>query len=98
MRRGARQPLWDWTVDPCIWRPRCRKPGVALFGPTDPARNGPYGGSIAVIRPERVVTTYRRDNTIHPSMAAISADRVVDALLQSMSLPTQHPIAAEHPL
>jgi heptosyltransferase-1 len=75
-----------------------QKPGVALFGPTDPTRNGPYQGRISVIRPECVATTYRRDNTIHPSMAAIAVDRVLDALLQSMSLPTQHPIAAERPL
>jgi heptosyltransferase-1 len=26
------------------------KPGVAIFGPTDPARNGPYGGSLRVLR------------------------------------------------
>jgi heptosyltransferase-1 len=75
-----------------------QKPGVALFGPTDPARNGPYGGTISVIRAEHVVTTYQRDNTSHPSMEAISADRVLDALLQSMSLPTKHPLAAERPV
>ena len=27
-----------------------RKPGVAIFGPTDPAINGPYGGTLDVIR------------------------------------------------
>ena len=26
------------------------KPGVAVFGPTDPGRNGPYGKSFAVLR------------------------------------------------
>lgn len=25
------------------------KPGVAIFGPTDPARNGPYGGSLKLL-------------------------------------------------
>ncbi|HWF48843.1 MAG TPA: glycosyltransferase family 9 protein [Bryobacteraceae bacterium] len=61
-----------------------QKPGVALFGPTDPARNGPYGGSMSVIRAEDVATTYRRDRVSHPSMEAISADRVIEALLHSM--------------
>ena len=37
------------------------KPGVAIFGPTDPARNGPYGGSLKVLRSAAAVTTYKRD-------------------------------------
>jgi heptosyltransferase-1 len=36
------------------------KPGVAIFGPTDPARNGPYGGSLRVLRPQNAITTYKR--------------------------------------
>jgi heptosyltransferase-1 len=72
-----------------------RKPGVALFGPTDPARNGPYGGSMSVIRADDVATTYRRDNVNHPSMEAISADRVLEALLQSMK---HRPVASERPV
>jgi heptosyltransferase-1 len=36
------------------------KPGVAIFGPTDPARNGPYGGSLRVLRSASAVTTYKR--------------------------------------
>ena len=31
------------------------KPGVAIFGPTDPARNGPYGGSLRVVAQRRRV-------------------------------------------
>jgi heptosyltransferase-1 len=69
-----------------------RKPGVALFGPTDPARNGPYGSAMAVIRADRVATTYRRDSVNHPSMEAISAERVVEALLHSMK---HRPVASE---
>jgi heptosyltransferase-1 len=61
-----------------------QKPGVALFGPTDPKRNGPYGDTISVLRAESVETTYRRDNVSHPSMEAISPDRVLEALLQSI--------------
>src|SRR5262249_39059949 len=36
------------------------KPGVALFGPTDPARNGPYKRSLRVLRNASAVTTYKR--------------------------------------
>src|SRR5262249_45455157 len=35
------------------------KPGVALFGPTDPARNGPYGSALTVLRSASAVTTYQ---------------------------------------
>jgi len=40
------------------------KPGVAIFGPTDPARNGPYGGTLRVLRAEGAVTTYKRNSTM----------------------------------
>ena len=56
------------------------KPGVAIFGPTDPARNGPYGESMQVLRAPGAVTTYRRGESIDPSMRAISPDMVFDAL------------------
>jgi heptosyltransferase-1 len=56
------------------------KPGVAIFGPTDPARNGPYGDSIEVLRSLRAATSYKRLSTIDPSMREIDPDRVFDAL------------------
>lgn len=56
------------------------KPGVALFGPTDPARNGPYGTTFTVLRPPDVATSYQRLNSIAPSMAALSPDQVMQAL------------------
>ena len=56
------------------------KPGVAIFGPTDPARNGPYGESICVLRSPRAVTTYKRISTIDPAMRDIDPDRVFEAL------------------
>ena len=62
-----------------------RKPGVGLFGPTDPARNGPYGGTISVVRAPDSVTTYKRSDEIHPSMRAITVDEVLEALLHSMA-------------
>jgi len=56
------------------------RPGVAIFGPTDPARNGPYGDSLKVLRSPGAVTTYRRGATIDESMRRISSDEVFEAL------------------
>lgn len=56
------------------------KPGVAIYGPTDPARNGPYGGSITVLRAPSAETTYKRNDTISESMKAIEVDQVFEAL------------------
>jgi heptosyltransferase-1 len=56
------------------------KPGVALFGPTDPARNGPYGDSLRVLRCASAATTYKRGPAIDPSMQQISPDEVFEAL------------------
>jgi heptosyltransferase I len=56
------------------------KRGVALFGPTDPARNGPYGGSLTVLRSALAATTYKRGAEIDPSMRAISPGQVFAAL------------------
>jgi len=55
-------------------------PGVAIYGPTDPARNGPYGGSIAVLRSAGAETSYKRDDEIAGSMREITARQVMEAL------------------
>ncbi len=63
-------------------------PTVALFGPTDPARNGPYRSGDAqgnehknlVLRAPGVRTTHKRDSQPHPSMLALSVDQVFDAV------------------
>jgi heptosyltransferase-1 len=60
------------------------KSGVAIFGPTDPAGTGPYGGAIRVLRHPDVATTYRRENEIHPAMRAISAREVFEQLLPQL--------------
>jgi heptosyltransferase I len=56
------------------------KPGVAIFGPTDPLRNGPYGGTIRVLRSADVVTSYKRAAAAHDSMRAITPEDVLEAL------------------
>lgn len=61
------------------------KPGVAVYGPTDPARNGPYGGSIRVLRHAQAITSYKRRDTTDPSMLAITpamVARELEAVLQ----------------
>lgn len=56
------------------------RPGVAIFGPTDPERNGPYGGTFTVLRGPGAATTYKRRPVIDASMLAISPVRVWQAL------------------
>lgn len=55
-------------------------PGVAIFGPTDPARNGPYGDSLKVLRSPAAVTTYKRGASIDESMRQVSPGEVFEAL------------------
>jgi heptosyltransferase-1 len=57
------------------------KPGVAIFGPTDPARNGPYGTSMRVLRAAGVETTYRRGAQIDDSMCRVTPSQVFESLV-----------------
>ncbi len=61
------------------------KPGVAIFGPTDPARNGPYGGSFTVLRSPDAVTSYKRLSTPDASMRAVMPAAVFDALKERLA-------------
>ena len=56
------------------------KSGAAVFGPTDPMRNGPYGGDFEIFRIAGAPTTHRRGTTIAPSMRAITPEQVFAAL------------------
>jgi heptosyltransferase-1 len=56
------------------------KPGVAIYGPTDPARNGPYGGTFTVLRSATASTTYKRTEQTDRSMREITPEQVVEAL------------------
>lgn len=53
---------------------------VALFGPTDPARNGPYRSEDIVLRAEGAVRDHSRRNETDPSMLAIGVDAVLEAV------------------
>jgi len=56
------------------------KSGVAIFGPTNPERNGPRGGDFEIFRTPGVETTHRRGNTIDTSMRAITPEQVFGAI------------------
>jgi heptosyltransferase-1 len=56
------------------------KPGVAIFGPTDPERNGPYGDTLTVLRNPQAITSYKRRPEIDSCMRAISVDQVFETL------------------
>jgi len=66
------------------------KRGVAIFGPTDPARNGPYGGSLQVLRSANAGVVglkrgdYRRGDTIDASMREITPQQVMAALAAAL--------------
>lgn len=54
-------------------------PVVAIFGPTDPARNGPYGTRSKVLRSGESRTSYSHVAPQDPGLLAITAGQVVEA-------------------
>ncbi|MDE0434282.1 MAG: lipopolysaccharide heptosyltransferase I [Bryobacterales bacterium] len=55
-------------------------PGVAVFGQTDPARNGPYGSTFRVLRDSTAVTSYKHGQRPDPVMRAVSPSDVWEVL------------------
>jgi heptosyltransferase-1 len=56
-------------------------PVVALFGPTDPARNGPWGAGLKVVlRDAASVTSYKHVDTVDEGLAKIGVQAVIDAV------------------
>src|SRR5215472_11698920 len=54
-------------------------PVVAIFGPTDPARNGPYGTESIVLRNPSSLTTHARNPNPDEAMLDIGVATVVEA-------------------
>ena len=54
-------------------------PVVAIFGPTDPARNGPYGTQSIVLRNSASATTHARRAQPDVGLLEIGVDSVVEA-------------------
>ena len=61
-------------------------PVAAIFGPTDPARNGPYGTPSVVLRNPESVTSHARNPEPDEAMLEISVDAVVDAARSLLAL------------
>ncbi|MBI4465804.1 MAG: lipopolysaccharide heptosyltransferase I [Acidobacteria bacterium] len=57
-------------------------PCVGLYGPTDPARNGPYGPGRAVVvhHREEGRSSYKHEDKPSPAMLAITVDEVLAAV------------------
>ena len=66
------------------------KAGVAIYGPTDPARHGPYGEGFTVLRTPSAKTSYRRSAVPDSSMRAITPQQVVQALAAKLSAADKH--------
>jgi heptosyltransferase-1 len=54
-------------------------PVVAIFGPTDPARNGPFGTRSIVLRSPESATSYSHVASAHAGLMAIPAEAVASA-------------------
>src|SRR5580658_927053 len=63
------------------------KAGAAIYGPTDPDRNGPYGGDFQVFRMPGSRRTHRRGTVIDASMRAIQPEQVFQALAARIGCP-----------
>lgn len=60
------------------------RPVVAIFGPTDPARNGPFGTRSRVFRDAASVTSHKRAAEVEAGMLGIEVDEVVAAALEML--------------
>ena len=54
-------------------------PVVAIFGPTDPARNGPFGTKSIVLRSPESITSHSRRAEAEPGLVRITGDQVLTA-------------------
>jgi heptosyltransferase-1 len=70
-----------------------RVPVVGIYGPTDPARNGPYGTRSAVLRSAESFTSHARRTEPDEGLLAIGSEAVVAAAEKLLSQPrVQAPI------
>jgi heptosyltransferase-1 len=64
-----------------------RVPTVALFGPSDPVRNGPYGQSHAIVRsPIPPATHWQRKEIGDRWMKAIPVESVIEAAEKQLGM------------
>ena len=54
-------------------------PVVGIYGPTNPARNGPFGTRSIVLRSPASITSHKRHHTTEEGLLEIASPQVVDA-------------------
>jgi heptosyltransferase-1 len=64
-------------------------PVVAIFGPTDPARNGPYGTRSIVLRNSASATSHARRSQADEGMLEIGTDTVAAAVRELLTRPSR---------
>jgi heptosyltransferase I len=62
-------------------------PVVAIFGPTDPARNGPYGAKSIVLRNPASKTSLSHTSAPGPGLLQITTDEVIAAARRLLEMP-----------
>ena len=62
-------------------------PVLAIFGPTDPARNGPYGGKSIVLRNPTSQTSLSHTSAPDPGLMQITTEEVVSAARRLLEIP-----------
>jgi heptosyltransferase-1 len=63
-------------------------PVVAIFGPTDPARNGPYGTRSVVLRNQKSHASLSHVNEPDPGLLRITAEEVLSAARKLLETPS----------
>ena len=68
-------------------QPRLKTPLLALYGPTNPARNGPWGaGAKKILRHEISQTSHKRVTEIDRGLARIEVAEVLQAALDLLGM------------
>jgi heptosyltransferase-1 len=62
-------------------------PVVAIFGPTDPDRNGPYGGKYVVLRDADSKRDHTRRSAPEAGLLNITVDQVAEAAVGLLGVP-----------
>jgi heptosyltransferase-1 len=66
-----------------------RVPVVALFGPTDPQRNGPYGTQAVVLRSQKSRTSHHRTADPDAGLMTITSEEVITAARKLLEQPNE---------
>jgi len=61
-----------------------KRPVVAIYGPTDPARTGPYGTPSRVFRDATSLTSHKRVSEVEDGMLRIGVDEVLTAAVEML--------------